>query len=486
MMPPGRRRDARQAARDAAGDDPRPAGLRRHRAGCSTRPRRKWRGAMPDGVERVICAQVREAIDYHLAHPRRAACAGAPSSAPSATRSGPRRAPRATSRPSRPTSSRPSRSTARWPSASATRRTPTTRSCTASSPAKPWRRCARCSTALREGLLPWSCAIGAGATRPAHRFPRARTIPSTGSSPSALKMAREARLRPQSRAPRPTRSIPSRSPSPATTSASPRASSRTGCRRACSARCTRPATRSTSSASTRLPRTPLATDLVGLYAVWGVSFGAHEMPVAPVGKPGRPLAASSGRSTSPRSADVLSRAAGRRRRPRTSGAASTACEPGFIRVEADELTYDFHVMLRTDIEAALIDGSLSREGPARGLERQDQGISRPRRARRPRAACCRTSTGPRARSAPSATTPSAMSWPGQLFATAKEDAAIAAGPRERPTTSRCATRWSRTSTGMAAATRATRSCWSAPPAGRSIPSPTSRTSQAKYSELYGL
>ena len=29
------------------------------------------------------------------------------------------------------------------------------------------------------------------------------------------------------------------------------------------------------------------------------------------------------------------------------------------RVPADELTYDFHVMLRTDIEAALIDGSLA-------------------------------------------------------------------------------------------------------------------------------
>ena len=32
--------------------------------------------------------------------------------------------------------------------------------------------------------------------------------------------------------------------------------------------------------------------------------------------------------------------------------------PGFIRVEADELTYDFHIMLRVDLEAALIDGSL--------------------------------------------------------------------------------------------------------------------------------
>ncbi len=33
-------------------------------------------------------------------------------------------------------------------------------------------------------------------------------------------------------------------------------------------------------------------------------------------------------------------------------------KPGFIRVEADELTYDLHIMLRVDIESALIDGSL--------------------------------------------------------------------------------------------------------------------------------
>ena len=33
-------------------------------------------------------------------------------------------------------------------------------------------------------------------------------------------------------------------------------------------------------------------------------------------------------------------------------------QPGFIRVEADELTYDMHIMLRVEIEAALLDGSL--------------------------------------------------------------------------------------------------------------------------------
>ena len=33
--------------------------------------------------------------------------------------------------------------------------------------------------------------------------------------------------------------------------------------------------------------------------------------------------------------------------------------PSLIRVEADELTYDFHIMLRTDIERQMIDGSLA-------------------------------------------------------------------------------------------------------------------------------
>ena len=39
--------------------------------------------------------------------------------------------------------------------------------------------------------------------------------------------------------------------------------------------------------------------------------------------------------------------------------AVTRVEPGFIRVEADELTYDFHIMLRVEIECALMDGSLA-------------------------------------------------------------------------------------------------------------------------------
>jgi len=39
--------------------------------------------------------------------------------------------------------------------------------------------------------------------------------------------------------------------------------------------------------------------------------------------------------------------------------AINACEPGFIRVEADELTYPLHVILRFEIEKALFEGELS-------------------------------------------------------------------------------------------------------------------------------
>jgi carboxypeptidase Taq len=104
-------------------------------------------------------------------------------------------------------------------------------------------------------------------------------------------------------------------------------------------------------------RTPFATDLVGLYAVSGVSFGAHESQSRLwENHVGRAKAFWENNFEIAKgyfpeqladvSVDEFWRAINRVR-------------PGFIRVEADELTYDFHVMLRTDIEAALIDGSLS-------------------------------------------------------------------------------------------------------------------------------
>jgi carboxypeptidase Taq len=104
-------------------------------------------------------------------------------------------------------------------------------------------------------------------------------------------------------------------------------------------------------------RTPFATDLVGLYAVGGVSFGAHESQSRlwenHVGRSRefwQVNFAEAQKFYPDQLADVTAEEFFR---------AVNRCKPGFIRVEADELTYDFHVMLRTDIEAAMIDGSLA-------------------------------------------------------------------------------------------------------------------------------
>jgi carboxypeptidase Taq len=110
-------------------------------------------------------------------------------------------------------------------------------------------------------------------------------------------------------------------------------------------------------------RTPLATDLVGLYAVSGVSFGAHESQSRlfenHVGRSREfwDLNFPEAKAAFPEQlADVD---------VETFWRGVNRVAPGLIRVEADELTYDFHVMLRVDIEAALVDGSLKvRDLPA--------------------------------------------------------------------------------------------------------------------------
>lgn len=103
-------------------------------------------------------------------------------------------------------------------------------------------------------------------------------------------------------------------------------------------------------------RTPLATDLVGLYAVGGVSFGAHESQSRLwENHVGRSRAFWTNHMNDIRAAypglldDVDAEDFYR---------AVNRSEPSFIRVEADELTYDFHIMLRCELEAKLIDGSL--------------------------------------------------------------------------------------------------------------------------------
>ena len=103
-------------------------------------------------------------------------------------------------------------------------------------------------------------------------------------------------------------------------------------------------------------RSVFTTDLAGLYAVGGASFGAHESQ-------SRLWENHVGRSAAfwqlhfgelkgffP---DALGDVdAGEFHR------AVTRVEPGPIRTDADELTYDFHIMLRVDFEAALMAGEI--------------------------------------------------------------------------------------------------------------------------------
>lgn len=105
-----------------------------------------------------------------------------------------------------------------------------------------------------------------------------------------------------------------------------------------------------------LTRSVLTTDLLDLYAVGGASYGAHE-------------------SQSRLWENLVGRSRGfwRLHFPRlraffpeqladvdaeTFYRAVNRVRPSFIRVEADELTYNFHIMLRVEIEMALIEGSL--------------------------------------------------------------------------------------------------------------------------------
>ena len=103
-------------------------------------------------------------------------------------------------------------------------------------------------------------------------------------------------------------------------------------------------------------RSIFATDLVNLYAVNGASFGMHESQSRlwenRVGRSEQfwDLHFGALRDTFP---DQL-RDVGARDFWRSVN----RVHPGFIRVEADELTYDMHIILRTEIEAALMTGDL--------------------------------------------------------------------------------------------------------------------------------
>ncbi len=106
-----------------------------------------------------------------------------------------------------------------------------------------------------------------------------------------------------------------------------------------------------------LTRSALTTDFLGLYAVAGASFGTHESQ-------SRLWENLIGRSRTfwqlhfkelqgyfpQQLADVDAEQFYR---------AVTRVQPSLIRVEADEVTYNLHIMLRVEIEMGLIDGSMA-------------------------------------------------------------------------------------------------------------------------------
>lgn len=129
-------------------------------------------------------------------------------------------------------------------------------------------------------------------------------------------------------------------------------------------------------------RTVFATDLIGLYAVGGTSFGMHESQsrlwenhIVRSRDFWRLHFARLQAQFPAQLADVDAEGFYR---------AVTHTEPGLIRVEADELTYDLHVMLRVELECALMDGSLGvadLPGVWNETIRRDLGVTVPDDAR---------------------------------------------------------------------------------------------------------
>lgn len=106
-----------------------------------------------------------------------------------------------------------------------------------------------------------------------------------------------------------------------------------------------------------LARTVLTTDLLGMYAVAGTSFGAHESQSRlwenVVGRSRAfwqrhfgELQATFPSQLGPYDAEAMYEGVNEVR-------------PSLIRVEADEVTYNFHIMLRAELEQGLLDGSIT-------------------------------------------------------------------------------------------------------------------------------
>ena len=105
-----------------------------------------------------------------------------------------------------------------------------------------------------------------------------------------------------------------------------------------------------------LTRSVFTTDFINLYAVAGTSFGMHESQSRlwenRVGRSRRFWEQNFAALKAEFSDQLADVSVGDFWR------AVNAPRPSLIRVEADELTYDLHIILRSEIEAGLMDGSL--------------------------------------------------------------------------------------------------------------------------------
>ncbi|MEM7112585.1 MAG: carboxypeptidase M32 [Chloroflexota bacterium] len=107
----------------------------------------------------------------------------------------------------------------------------------------------------------------------------------------------------------------------------------------------------------QLTRTALATDFLSQYAVGGVTFGAHESQSRlwenQIGRsePFWQRHFSELQTYFPQQLANVD--------AHTFYRAVNHVEPSYIRVEADELTYNLHIMLRLELEMGLLDGSIT-------------------------------------------------------------------------------------------------------------------------------
>jgi carboxypeptidase Taq len=119
-------------------------------------------------------------------------------------------------------------------------------------------------------------------------------------------------------------------------------------------------------------RTIFATDLAGLYAVGGTSYGVHESQ-------SRLFENHVGRSAAfwrSRYPDLIAAFPDFAEVPLPEFLSAIArVVPGFIRTDADEVTYDFHIMMRVEIEAALVKGDLAaRDVPEAWRQRMRENL----------------------------------------------------------------------------------------------------------------